>query len=277
MNKPVHLFKSAYQRFKETNAHDLGAALAYFAVFSIIPLITVLILIAGYFVGNNLVQKEILSGLQSVLGNNSIGFLKDNLNSGPNSLNIVAKIIGAVVLVFTVITITTQLQGSLDKIFSEEKRKIPFLKILKEKITSFSIVFILAFFFLSFLLISSLLSFFQKKAGGLLPFTSFYSQFVDFFLTFLFAFGFSFINFKFLPKTKLKNSSIFWGSVVTSLFFIIGKSLLNLYLFYSDVTSTYGASGAVIILLLWVYYSSQILFFGASFSYAYEKLFSKPR
>lgn len=269
--KAKSLVAETVKRFKESNVRDLGAALAYFTIFALIPLITVIVIIVGSFLGNSVAQSEIFSAVQSAVGPSAASLIQSSFETHASlSSSILTSLIGAIVLIVAVIGLTTQLQESLDRIFCKELRKVSFFRMLKEKIISISIVFILSFFLLGFLLVSSGVSYFAAVLAPYIPFSFLYIDLISFILNLVFVFGFCVINFRFLPNIKLKWRSILYGSVVTSILFVIGKFILGLYLNFADPGSAYGAAGALLVILLWIYYSSLILFLGACISFAIE-------
>lgn len=271
MQRYKKLSSLALQRFQDANVLDLGAALAYFAVFSLIPLITVLIIIVGFFLDGHQIQISILNAMQGTIGQDATNFLSNSLERGVlNASTVPASIVGGFVLLFAVTTITNQMQVSLERIFCKDIKRIPFIKNIKKRITSFGIIILLAIFLMSFFVVSAGVSVFQAIFEPLLPFSYFYIPLIDLALNFLFIFGFAFLNFKFLPSTTYKNRSLVVGATATSVLFLIGKLILGLYLNFANPGSAYGAAGALLVLLLWIYYSSVILFLGACFSYAHE-------
>lgn len=271
MKKLKDTFINAYGRYDESNAHDLGAALAYFTVFSLIPLISIVIIIAGIFLGKDLIVNQIFAAVKSSVGSDAATLLKNGIETASRSdSNLVASIISVGVLIVGVFGITTQLQGSLDRILCKEVRKVPFLRALREKFASFGIVFLLSVLLMAFLIASSAVSFFTGIVQSYIPLSAVYIKIFNFILDLIFIFAFCVINFRFLPNIPLKWRSVFFGSLVTSILFVIGKFALSIYLTYSDPGSGFGAAGALLVMLLWIYYSAQILFFGASFAYACE-------
>lgn len=268
----LSLLSKAYSRFQEVNVHDLGAALAYFSIFAIVPLLSVLIILASIFLGRELIQGEILNSLQGTIGTDAVTLIQNAFESTRNNdFNLLANIIGGLVLVFAVIGITAQLQSSLDRILGYKIKEISFLKMIRERISTFFIILLMAFLLIVFLTLSTGISFLKNIIEAFLPVPFLLVQSINFLLTLLFVFVFSVINFKYLPHVKLSWQSVFHGAFVTSILFILGKFALSIYLFFANPGSAYGAAGAILILLLWIYYSSQVLFFGACISHIMEK------
>lgn len=267
------IIKETFQRFQEVNAHDLGAALAYFAIFALIPLITLLILITGFILGGHGIQPQILDVFQQTLGSDAAIFLGSSLERGTASATTIPEsIVGTIVLIFAVVTLTAQLQNSLERIFGGEKRKLHFFDLMKKKIASFSIVIFLAVFLLFFFTLSTGISVFEDILVSFLPFSYFYIPLIDLILSFLLIFGFALIVFRYLPYKKLSWSSIGKGAAVSGVLFIVGRIVLGVYLHFTNPGSAYGAAGALLVILLWIYYSSEVLFLGASFAHSVEKL-----
>jgi membrane protein len=266
------ILKKSMQRFQECEAQNLGAALAYFSIFALVPLLTVLMIIISIFIGREVIQSEILSAIKNSVGDEAAIFLSEAFNKGGDAAtNIWRSIMGVSVLIAVVIGITTQLQSSLDKIFGYEYKKISFIKYFREKIASFSMVLILAFLLLVFMIISTTVSLLSTLINSFIVISPIATEVINFILSFFFVLGFAFINFKFLPHVKISARSAFYGSALTALLFILGKFGLNIYLSFWQPGTAYGAAGVVLLILLWIYYSAQILFFGACFSYVLEK------
>ena len=265
------LMKSSFRRFQECNVRDMGAALSYFTIFSLVPLLTVLITLIGFVIGVEKIQQDIVEAFGSLAGSDAAAFMSQTLlGSSSGEFSLISSLAAGLALFLGVIVITSQLQASFDKIFDYTPDKLGFKKMMRERVATFSIVLILAVFMLSFIVLSTGISFFGSFIDLGTKYGSTYSYVVNFLLTFLFVFGFSLINFRFLPHIRLPWKSVMIGSTMTSLLFMIGKIVISLYLVYSDPGSAYGTAGVILVILAWIYYSSQILFFGASVTYAHH-------
>jgi membrane protein len=266
----INFLKNSWDHFNDCNAKDMGAALSYFTIFSLVPLLTILILILGLAFGEEKVQADILLGLTSLAGEDVGNFLEKTLiKEDEGGFNIVKSLLTGSLLLFGVTIITTQLQASFDRIFGYTAQNIPFLKSVRERISSFSIVLILATFMLVFMVLSTGISAFIPYVKGI-TYGVGIAYIINFFLSFLFIFGFAAINFRYLPHVRLSWRAVGIGALITSILFIIAKLGISLYLAVSDTGSSFGAAGTILIILVWIYFSSQILFFGASAAYVEE-------
>jgi membrane protein len=271
----MDFLKETISEWSEDKAARLAAALSYYAIFSIAPLLIIAIAIAGFFLGRvgvN-VRQDILLQVQGVVGEKAaglVGNLIDSISSPRASL--IATIAGTVTILVGATGVYGQLQQALNTIWEvEPKPGGGIVGVLWDKFLTFVMVLGTGFMILLFLSVSTGLSTLGGFFSNYLPFGDIFWQV----LNFVFSFGvltllFAFI-FKFLPEVKIEWSDVWIGALVTALLFTIGKYLIGLYLGYSSITSTYRAVGSLVVILLWVYYSAQIFFFGAEFTQVYAR------
>ena len=263
----------ALSRFQEMNCSDLGAALSYFAVFALVPLLNIVFLIINAAFGADLFKSEFFNAFQNTVGPDAANLLSETLEKANQfGGNVWISIASAAALIVTVVILTADLQSSLDKIFGAAATKQTFFFSLYKKIMSFGMVLVFTILLAIFLLISSVFTFFTRTFEPYVQFSYVYVHIGNFIILLLLIFFFSLLNFRFLPHATLRWKSIIMGSAVTAVLFMIGKLLLNLYISFAHPGLIFGAAGPVFVILIWIFYSAQILFFGASFSYAYEKL-----
>ena len=260
----------------EDQASTLGAALAYYTVFSLAPLLIIAIAIAGLVFGQEAAQGQIFEQLRGLLGEASAKAMQDmvqNANAKP-ATGVVATLIGVVTLLFGASGVFGQLQTSLNAIWDvEPKPGRGILGLVRDRILSFGFILVVGFLLLVSLLLTAAVALVAQWFGGMLPAMEALAQILNFVLslaviTLLFA-----MIFKFLPDAKIAWHDVWIGAFITAVLFTVGKVALGLYLGKSGVGSSYGAAGSLIVLLLWVYYSSQILFFGAEFTQVYANRF----
>jgi membrane protein len=270
------ILKKAGSDWMEDQAPTLGAALAYYTVFSLAPLLIIAIAIVGLVFGQEAAQGQIFEQLRGLLGEASAKAMQDmvqNANSKP-STGVVATLIGVVTLLFGASGVFGQLQTSLNAIWDvEPKPGRGILGLVRDRILSFGFILVVGFLLLVSLLLTAAVAVVAQWFGGMLPAMETLAQILNFVLslaviTLLFA-----MIFKFLPDAKIAWHDVWIGAFITALLFTVGKFALGLYLAKSGVGSSYGAAGSLIVLLLWVYYSSQILFFGAEFTQVYANRF----
>ena len=268
----VELFKQTFTEWSEDNASRLAAALSYYAIFSLAPLLIIVISVAGLVLGNQQnVQQDVLNQISNVVGPNTADFVR-NLISNTRSQNsgIIATIVGIVTLLVGSTGAFNQLHEALNTVWEvTEDPESGFLNILKGRLLSFTVVLGIGFLLLVFLVIDAGLAALGQFASDLIPGSELVWQGVNFLVSFgvvilLFA-----MIYKILPDVKIEWDDVWLGAAFTAFLFAVGKWVLGFYFSTVGVGSAYGAAGSLIVLLLWIYYSSQILFFGAEFTQVY--------
>jgi membrane protein len=268
----VGLLKETWTEWQEDKASRLAAALAYYTAFSIAPLLVIAIAIAAIVFGEEAAQGQIATQLGTLVGKEAAEAIQALLvsSSRKSGEGIIATLISIALLFFGASNIFTQLQDSLNTIWEVAPKPGRGIKgIIKDRILSFGMVLGIGFLLLVSLILSTVLAALGNYLGGMMPGLQFLWSILNFLLSFgvislLFA-----LMFKFLPDVKITWGDVGIGAVITALLFTIGKSLISLYLSNSGVGSTYGAAGSLVVLLLWVNFSAQILFFGAEFTQVY--------
>jgi membrane protein len=265
------LLKDTATAWSEDKVPRHGAALAYYTVFSIVPLLVVVIAIIGLLFGREATESYILDQIADVIGPQSAEALKDMLQrANQPSTGIVATVTAIVTLLLGASGVFGQLQDSLNSIWGvrpKEGRGI--WGIIKDRFISFSALLGTAFLLLVSLVISAGLAAIGQWFGGWLPAPEVALHFLEFLLSFALITGLFAMMFKLLPDARVAWSDVWIGAGLTALLFTVGKFALGLYLGKSDIGSAYGAAGSLVILLVWVYYSAQIVLFGAEFTQVY--------
>jgi membrane protein len=273
------LFKLAFEDWKQDNASRLSAALAYYTIFSLAPLLIIVIAITGLIWEEGAVRAQLMSQIQSLVGTEGAEFVASLLNNRDSpGEDIVVLAIGMITLLFGALGVFNELHNSLNIILNvEEERPKNFLhavkKILIDRLLSFTMILGIGFLLLVSLVVTAGLSATQETIGNAFPMSEFISQVVNVVIslgvtTVLFA-----LIFRFLPDAKIHWRDVWIGAFITSLLFSLGKTAIGLYLGNSAVASVFGAAGALVLLLLWIYYSAQILFFGAEFMQVYANIY----
>jgi len=266
------MIKESFKGWKEDGALDLGAALAYYTIFSLAPLLLIVTAVAGLVWGREAVQGQLVSQIQGVVGQQGAEAIQTMIaNAGKHgSGGVLATIIGLVTILFGATGVFVQLQSAMDRVWNVEPRPGKGLwGFIRTRLLSFGMVLGIGFLLLVSLVVTTAVTAVGAWMLGLMPGAKVLVEG----LTFVVAFGlitllFAMI-FKVLPDVKIAWRDVWVGAVVTALLFTIGKFLIGLYLAKSSVASTYGAAGSLVVLLLWIYYSSQILFLGAEFTQVY--------
>lgn len=269
------LLKETFEEWSKDKASRLAAALAYYTVFSLAPLLILIIAIAGLVLGDEAARGEISRQMQGLVGADGANFIESTVNNASQpgaGAGIIASIISIVVLLFGATGVFTELQDSLNTVWEVAPRPdLGFWQFIRNRVLSFGMVLGIAFLLLVSLVVSAVLSGLNTYMNGLLPGVDSLWQIVNFVIslgvvTLLFA-----MMFKFLPDVKIGWSDVWVGGFITALLFTLGKFLIGLYLGNSSFTSSYGAAGSLVVVLAWVYYSAQILFFGAEFTQVYAR------
>jgi len=252
-----------------------GAALAFYTLFSMTPILILAIAVAGYFFGAEAAQGEIIAQLQGLIGPNGAQAIQAVLAAVRDPASgLVAAVVSGVLLLVGATSVFTELKNSLDDLWGiEQPRQSGIMTLLRTRILSFGIILVLAFLLLISLIVSAALSVLARYAGDVwsssAPALVTLSSFISFsVIACLFA-----VIYKMLPNVKLAWRDVWTGALVTASLFSLGKYVIGLYLGNSAVASGFGAAGSVIALLLWVYYSAQIFFLGAEFTRQYALRF----
>lgn len=271
------LLKQAFQEWNQDRASQLAAALAYYTLFSLAPLLILAIAIASLFFDNGAVRDQLMGQVEALMGGASANFVRtvlDNANRPGGSSGWVASAISVVLLVVGATGVLSQLQLSLNTIWNLETRPgIGLVDQLRKRLLSLGMVIVIGFLLLVSLIASSIISGFSGYLNTLIPGLDALVQLLNFVLAFglstlLFA-----LMFKYLPDAIIAWRDVWFGAAATAILFSVGKYLIGLYLGNSSFGSSYGAAGSVIILLVWVFYSAQILFYGAELTQVYSRRF----
>lgn len=255
----------------DDNVPRLGAALSYYTVFSIAPLVIIAITIAGIVFNN--AQAQVMGEIRGMVGENgseAIGSMMEAAQKPDRSA--IATALGFVTLLFGAAGVFIQMKDAMNTVWNVKTDKSGGIwKFVRKYFVSFSMVLGIGFLLLVSLVLTAGLSFLgtylENYLPGMGPTMKIASFIVSFgVITVLFA-----MLFKFLPDTKIAWNDVWIGAVLTSFLFTIGKFLLGFYFAKSEIASAYGTVGSLVLILLWVYYSAQILFFGAEFTQVFSK------
>ncbi|HEX2055274.1 MAG TPA: YihY/virulence factor BrkB family protein [Nitrospiraceae bacterium] len=265
------MLKQTFTDWSNDKVPRLGAALAYYTVFAIVPLLIIIIAIIGLVFGEEAAQSYIFDQIAGLVGEQSANAIKDMIHRADKpSTGIIATVIAAVTLLFGASGLFGQLQDALNTIWGvEPKPGRGIWGLIKDRFLSFMAVLGTGFLLLVSLVLSAALAALGKWFGGWLPAPEVVLQALNFLISFGVITALFAMMFKLLPDAKVAWSDVWVGAAITALLFTLGKFLIGLYLGKSDVGSAYGAAGSLVIVLLWVYYSAQILLFGAEFTQVY--------
>ena len=265
------LIKESFKGWKDDGALDLGAALAYYTIFSLAPLLLIVTAVAGLVWGREAVQGQLVGQMQGIVGTQGAQAIQTMVaNAGKHGQGVLATILGLATILFGATGVFVQLQSALDRIWNvEPKPGAGIWSFIRTRMISFGMVLGIGFLLLVSLVVAAAVAALGKWATGMLPGGETLINILTFAVSFaLITLLFAMI-YKVLPDVEIAWRDVWIGAAVTALLFTIGKFLIGLYLAHSTVASTYGAAGSLVVLLLWIYYSSQILFLGAEFTQVY--------
>jgi membrane protein len=275
LRKIGRLFRETYKEWQEDNASRIAAALAYYAVFSISPLLVIAIAIAGTFFGQQTAQDQITEQLTALVGKDGVQpvlMALDNISQP--EIRGVASLISVGVLLLGASGFFAQLQDALNTVWKVKPQPGQGIWIfVRKRVSSFLMVLAIGLLLILSLILSAVVSTLSKYQADYLPGWAILWENLDFvvslgLMTFIFA-----LMFKYVPDAKIAWKDVFVGSVITALLFLFGKFLLGVYLSKGSLGSAYGAAGSLIVLLAWIYYSAQIILFGAEFTQVYTRIY----
>jgi membrane protein len=266
------ILKAALNGFIDDKALKYSASLAYYTIFSIAPLLLLVISMASVFLGKDAIQGKVFSEINGFVGNDAAKQIQDMIKhlemSGKSTISV---IIGIIVLIIGATSVFAEIQESINIIWQvRPKPKKSWLKLLKDRLLSSSLIIALGFLLLVSLLVNGALLALSEQLRGFFPnITINIFSLLDIGISFIvitILFG---VIFKVLPDVKIGWKDVRSGAIFTALLFMLGRLVIGIYIKESATSSTYGAAGSLIVILLWVYYSAMILYFGAEFTRAY--------
>ena len=264
--------KESFSGFSDNKVTKLSASLAYYTTFSLGPLLIVLIFIAGKFFGEEAVQGGIYTQMKSFIGPNAAGQIQTIIkNAAISGKSGIAAVIGVVTLLIGATTVFGEIQDSINSIWGvKAKPKAGIMKLVMTRLLSFGMIASLGFLLLVSLAVTAVVEVIGNRLKEVFPDIAVVVLYIVNLVitlgitTILFAF-----IFKVLPDIRIKWKDIWPGAIATAILFMIGKFLISIYISKSNIGNTYGAAGSLVILIVWIYYSSIILYFGAEFTKAY--------
>ena len=268
------LAKDAGVAWTNDGAASMGAAIAYYTIFSIAPLLIIAIAVAGFFFGAEAAQGHIFAQARGFLGEEGAATLQGLIKSASAPAEgFVATAIGLAVMLFGATGVFGELQGAMDRIWQTPVKKgqsgVGYL--IRRRVFTFGMVLAVAFLLLVSLAVSAVISAIQSVWSPADGAWELLFQAINFAVSFVIVAGLFALMFKLLPRVSVAWGDVLIGAVVTALLFNIGKFLIGLYIGKSGVVSGFGAAGTLIAMLLWVYYSAQIFLLGAEFTWVYAK------
>ena len=264
------LIVEAFRDFRRHQAVELGAALSYYTIFSLAPVLVVAIAVAGLVFGRDAARGEIFAQFRGLIGAEGARTLELAVQSARRpSSGVIATVVGVVMLVIGATGVFAQLQSSLDRIWEVVPRRSGFRVMVRQQLASFAMVLGTGFVLLVSLVASAGLAAFGHWFGDLWPTLSAVLQIANAIVSFVVIAGLFACMFKMLPDARVTWRDVWVGAVITSALFTLGKLLIGLYVALSQPGAAYGVAGSVLVILVWTYYSSQIFFFGAECTRVY--------
>ena len=276
IKKIWHLIKTTVIAWSDDYAPSMGAALAFYTLFSIAPLLLIVLSITGFVFGAEAARGEIAGQLQNLMGEQSaltVQALLQNINKPSDG--IVATIIGILLLLIGATSVFGELQSALDRIWRAPERPIAsgIIAFLRSRLLSFGIIFGIGFILMVSLIFNAALSAVSQWSS--LQFKQWFIILngVNIVFGFVMTTAMFALIYKYIPSVKIRWGEVWIGALITAILFTAGKFLIGLYMTTSAVASGFGAAGSVVALLVWVYYSAQIFLLGAEFTWAYSTIY----
>jgi membrane protein len=273
------LIKSTVLSFIEDDALSKGAAIAFYTVTSIAPILLIVVAVAGLAFGTEAAQNGIVGQLTGLIGKESAEFLQSAIANAQNkSAGTLATLIGVVTIIVTASGVFGEMQSALNAIWKIDSSGTPISRLIRARAASLGLVVSLGFLMMVSLVVSAGLTALGDYLDAVLPFGKIVLAILNGIVSVLLISVLFAAIYKVLPDRPIQWRDVVVGSAATALLFTGGKSLIGWYIGSSAVASTYGAAGALIVILLWVYYSAQIFLLGAEFTKAYSDFRTgKPR
>jgi membrane protein len=274
------LIKAAVKAWVDDYASSMGAALSYYTVFSLAPVMLIVISVAGLIFGAEAARGEIFGQLRGLMGADAAKAIEDILTSvNKPTEGIAATVIGLVVLFIGATTVFGELQDALDRIWRapERDKTAGWWGLIRARLLSFGMILGIAFLLIVSLVLSAALAALGKWWSGAFGSWEVLAQVVNFVLGYVVTtLAFAMI-YKIMPRVKIRWHDVWLGAAVTALLFTVGRFLIGLYVGKSGIASGFGAAGSLIIILVWVYYSAQIFLLGAEFTWVYARKYGSMR
>lgn len=271
--------KEVFEKFIDDKAPKLGASLSFYTIFSLAPLMIIVISLAGFIFGEEAARGQIFYQIRGLIGDDGAQVIQTALKNTQYSWGgVIAIVISLVTMLIGSTVVFVELQESLDMVWKvKPKPGYSIIKgLIKDRIRSFAVVIATGFLLLVSLIITALIAainnYFSEQFFAVpLVVLNIFNNVVSFFVIFVLFM----MIFKFLPDVHIQWRHVWVGALVTALLFVLGKYFIGLYLGSSSFSSTYGAFGSLVIFLLWIYYSAQILFLGAEFTQVYSNKYGE--
>jgi membrane protein len=252
----------------------LGAALSFYALFSIAPLFVIVLAIAGFWLGDEAARRELFGQVSGALGRQASDAIQSLVSTAhTENRSPWAAVMAVAILLVTATGTFVELQSSLNTIWGVRRKPGRGLRnLVKDRLLSFSLIVAIGLLLLAAIILSESLAVVSAMTQGVVPGQETMWHVVHFFVSYCVLSILVAMIFKILPDVRLAWRDVFTGAIITALLFNLGRYLFGQYLIRIDLTSTYGAASSLVVVLLWIYYSSQVLLFGAKFTQVYSDM-----
>ncbi|HEX2935584.1 MAG TPA: YihY/virulence factor BrkB family protein [Bacteroidales bacterium] len=269
------VMKEAGQAFSKHNVPKLSASLCYYALFSLGPMLLIIIFISDLFWGRQAVEGTMYSQIEGFIGDKAAEQIQQILKNTRLSDNSLMAVVGIITLVFASTTGFNEIHDSINIIWNLRiKKGREFKRMLKTRLLSFLIIFGLGVLMILFLILNGILEGFMGNLQEIFPRVSVYLVYIVNLAVTLFIVSLLFASiYKLLPDAYIPLKYVIGGAIFTAILFMIGKYGITLYLKFGNMSSAYGPAGSLVVLILWIYYSAMILYFGAEVTKAYAVKF----
>jgi membrane protein len=271
----LRLLLDAFAGWQKDNASRLGAALAFYTLFSLAPLLVLVIAIAGILFGRDAAQGKIVAEFEQLIGTGGARALEEMIEAAwRTDISSVAALIGIAALLVGATGAGAEIKGALNTIWKAPPTRRPAIwNWVRARLTALALVVVVGFLLLVSLVISALISATDGVLASIFPEPAVLLELANALVSFAVITALFAMIFKILPDPEVAWGDVWMGSLVTSLLFTGGKTLLGLYLGRSGFASVYGAAGSLVMIVVWVYYAAQILYYGAEITQVYAHRF----
>lgn len=264
--------KEVFSNFSDDKVMKFSASLSYYTVFSIAPILIIMVTVAGVIFGKEAAQGQIYGQINGLVGSEAAAQIQEIIgNTATSGKTFIASVISIIALIFGATGVFGEIQDSINTIWGlKSKPKSGILRMVLNRLISFSLIISLGFVAMVTLMLNTLVDVLSDTIGKFLPGNdTIFVEILNYILIFIVITGMFAVIFKVLPDAKIKWKDVIRGAVLTAILFIIGKFAITLYVQQSKLGSIYGTAGSIVILLVWVYYTAVILYFGAEFTKVY--------
>jgi len=272
------LLKNSTIKYKQDDPVRLSGTAAFFMVFAMAPIIIIIISIIGILLGQETIHEKIFGEIHTLIGEKGTQYIKDLVsNYQDTTRGTIGTIVGFIIFLFTSTTFFAVIQRSLNFIWRVKARPSKgIIQILKVRVLSFGLILSLGLVLIVSLIIDALLTMLGDFISDLVPGLTYYIiQAGNFIISFGVIMLFFAMIFKFLPDAKIRWNVTWTGAFITTILFMVGRAIIGLALGNTNISLMYGAAGSLVVILLWVFYSSIIFFYGAEITQQYAKMYSE--